>query len=217
MAPPDLARFPVYSRAERRADALVHVLGVVFALVGGGTLLAAVWAVGNARATASVAVYCLGLAAMLGVSAVYNLAPPGPAKEMLRRVDHAVIFVMIAGSYTPFAVNLVARPWGMVLCVAVWTTALAGVVLKLAWPRRFERLGLVLYLATGWMLLPAIGPMAAGLPARVLWLLVAGGVVYSLGTAVHLARRLPFHNAIWHAMVLAAAALHFAAVAVAFT
>lgn len=124
---------------------------------------------------------------------------------------------MIAGSYTPFAVNLVAPPWGLVLCVAVWTAAAAGIVLKLGWPRRFERLGLALYLATGWMLLPAIGPMADGLPARVLWLLLAGGVVYSLGTLAHLAHRVAFHNALWHAMVLAAAALHFAAVAAAFT
>jgi hemolysin III len=104
----------------------------------------------------------------------------------------------------------------VVLCLAVWGTAAFGIAIKLFLPRRLERLGLALYLATGWMLLPVIGPMVDALPALVLWLLLTGGVVYTLGTMVHLARRLAFHNALWHAMVLTAAALHFAAVAVAF-
>ncbi len=213
----EAARFPAYSWAERRADAIIHGLGVAFALVGGGVLLAAVARRADGVATASVAVYCVGLALMLGASAAYNLAPPGQGKEMLRRADHAAIFAMIAGSYTPFAVNLMKWPWGLALCVAVWATAALGIAIKLVFPRRFERLGLALYLGTGWMLLPVIGPMVEALPGVVLGLLIAGGVVYSLGTLVHLARRLPFHNALWHAMVLAAAALHYAAVAVAFT
>lgn len=217
MIQPDRPPFPVYSPGERAADRAVHVVGVAAALAGVAVLLPAVARAGGAAATAAVAVYCVGLVLMLGASAAYNLAPAGLAKERLRRLDHAAIYVMIAGSYTPFAANLVAWPWGPALCAAVWAVAVAGVTLKLAAPRRYERFGIALYLAQGWMLLPVLGPMADGLPARVLWLLVAGGVVYSLGTAVHLARRLPFHNALWHAMVLAAAALHFGAVAAAFT
>lgn len=213
----DGARFPLYSRAERYADMVVHGLGVAFALIGGTLLLGWVAHRSNGLGTASVAIYCIGLAAMLGSSAAYNLAPPGPAKEMLRRIDHAVIYVMIAGTYTPFAVNLLTPPWGTALCAAVWAAAAVGIWIKLAFPRRLERLGLALYLVTGWMLLPAIGPMVDALPGAVLGLLVGGGIVYSLGVVVHLARRLAFHNALWHAMVLAAAALHYAAVAVAFT
>lgn len=217
MTPAEPSRFPVYSPMERRLDGVVHAVGVVAAPVGSIALLAAVAAVGDAAATASVAVYCFGLMLMLGASAAYNLAPPGRAKDRLRRLDHAAIYVMIAGSYTPYAVNLVPPPWGPALGIAVWATAAAGVALKLAAPRRYERIGTALYLVQGWMLLPLLGPMADALPGHVLALLVAGGVVYTLGTVVHLAHRVPFHNAVWHAMVLAAAALHFAAVAAAFT
>lgn len=216
MNPPERSPFPEYSPAEQRADRWVHRLGIAGAMAGSVLLLSAVAAAGSAAVTASVAAYCVGLVLMVSASAAYNLARPGRAKEQLRRLDHAAIYVMIAGSYTPFLANLVAPPWGPILLATVWAAAAVGILLKLAAPRRYERLGTALYLIQGWILLPAIGPIGAGLPGIVLGLLLAGGVVYTLGVGVHSARRLRYHNAIWHAMVLAAAALHFGAVAVAF-
>ncbi|BBK39924.1 DNA-binding protein [Allostella sp. ATCC 35155] len=216
MKPPRPSEFPEYSAGERRADRWVHVLGIAGALAGAAVLLSSGGADRPRAVTASLAVYCTGLVLMLGASAAYNLTPPGRAKERLRRLDHAAIYAMIAGSYTPFLANLVAWPWGPILLAMVWAAAAIGILLKLAAPRRYERLGTALYLVQGWILLPAIGPIGAALPGLVLGLLLAGGAVYTLGVFVHSARRLRYHNAIWHGMVLAAAALHFGAVAVAF-
>ena len=216
MNPPERSPFPEYSPAEQRADRRVHLLGIAGAMVGSALLLPAVAATGSAAVIASVAAYCAGLVFMVTASAAYNLARAGRAKEYLRRLDHAAIYVMIAGSYTPFLANLVALPWGLILLATVWAAAVIGILLKLAAPRRYERLGTALYLIQGWILLPAIGPIGEGLSGIVLGLLLAGGVVYTLGVGVHSARHLPYHNAIWHGMVLAAAALHFGAVAVAF-
>lgn len=205
--------FPLYSLAERRADLAVHLLGVAGALAGGGWLLLGPGLAQEAGTQLALLVYVLGLLGGLGASAAYNLAPIGRGKELLRRLDHAMIYLLIAASYTPFAFLRIAPPLGPGLGLGVWAAALAGVVLKLRFPRRWERLGLALYLAMGWALLPAIGPLVEAVEARTLWLLIGGGLVYTAGTLFHAWRRLPFHNAIWHALVLAAAALHFLAVA----
>ncbi len=162
---------------------------------------------------AAASVYAAGLIGMLSASALYNLARPGPLKARLRRLDHAMIFVMIAGTYTPFALIALPPRTGIPLCVASWTVGIAGVVLKLVRPNRHGRISLFLYLGMGWMILPVLGPLAAAVPLGVLVLLLAGGVVYSLGAFVHAHGRLPFHNPVWHAMVCVAAALHLAAVA----
>jgi hemolysin III len=211
----DTSAFPRYSVGERRADALVHALGVVAGLAG------FVWMLGTAVASDAVStrtawalgVYGLGLVGMLTASAAYNLARPGPGKMRLRRLDHAMIFVMIAGTYTPLTL---ATGQGVALGSAVWTGAAVGVALKLRWPGRFERLGLALYLGLGWAILTAAGPLATTLPARALWLLAIGGVLYTVGVVFHLLERLPYHNALWHLLVLAAAACHFAAITLAF-
>ncbi len=161
---------------------------------------------------ATLLVYSFGLLGMLAASAAYHLARPGRLKSVLRRLDHAMIFVMIAGSYTPFALNALGPGLGVPLCIGVWAVAALGVTLKLSCPLRFERLSLALYLGMGWMLLVVIRSLIASLPEEVLLLLLAGGIVYSLGAAVHATERLRFHNAVWHAMVLIAAGLHLAAV-----
>lgn len=163
---------------------------------------------------ASLAVYSVGLVGMLTASALYNLWRPGRVKEILQRCDHAMIYVMIGGSYTPFVVNVLDGGLGMVLAGIVWTGVTAGIVLKVGFPRRLERLGLVLYLALGWCIVVAIEPLAGALTPTGLTLLIVGGVLYTIGTGLHLMERLPFHNVGWHVLVLAAASCHFAAVVV---
>lgn len=197
--------------AERRVDALIHGLGLGFALAA-LLWLGAAAAGGDARRAIGLAAYGIGLAAMLTFSALYNLAREPRRRRRLRRYDHAAIFVMIAGSYTPFALLVVQGPWGTRLLVIVWLVALAGAAAKLAWTGRFDRLAVVLYLALGWIGLLALGPISESLSAAGLALLGIGGLFYSLGVAFHLWTRLPFQNAIWHALVLVAAACHFAAV-----
>ncbi len=199
---------------EYRADRVVHAAGLIVAPVAVAALLRAAVLTGDgALTTVGVAVYGAALRAMLTCSALYNLSVGSPRREWLRRCDHAAIYAMIAGTYTPFTLLWLPRDWGWQFCVAVWAVAAAGMAVKLAWPRRLERLSLILYLALGWSILLVIGPMTAALSAAAGNLLIAGGALYSVGVVFHLWERLPYQNAVWHGFVLAAAACHFAAIA----
>ncbi len=204
--------FPSYSTAERQADACVHLLGVLGSLVGAATMM--VYALGALQGLAlvSVAVYSAGLVTVLSSSAAYNLVSEPGLKAILRRLDHSAIFVMIAGTYTPFVLVSMGGAWGLGLFVLVWVVAAAGVAMKLLLPHRFERIAVLLYLTQGWAVLPAIEPLIAAVSGDVLTLLVAGGLFYTGGVGFHLWERLPFQNVIWHALVLAGAACHYAAV-----
>ncbi len=205
--------FPSYSRTEVVADAVIHVLGVALGICAVVWLLSSSWRIALPGVRPSLAIYGFGLIGMLGASAAYNMTPSGRMKEVLRRLDHAMIYVMIAGSYTPFALIAVGGPLGTALCAVVWSAALAGIVLKLGFPRRFEWVGFGLYLGMGWMIVAVIDRVFAALSGLSFVLLVVGGVIYTLGSGIHLMERLRFHNAIWHALVLVAAGAHFVAIA----
>lgn len=204
----------LYTRHEHLADAVVHVLGIVFAINASLWLL---FHVTGLSVVVSVTVYCIGLLAMIGFSAAYNLVPHHrPSKQMLRRLDHAAIFIMIAGTYTPFAVNRLDSMSGTVILALIWTAATIGVVMKVLYPRRFEIASLALYLGMGWMIVTVIVPLAHAMAALDFWLLAAGGLIYSAGVVFYVVERIPYHKAIWHAAVLAAAVLHFSAVTLEF-
>lgn len=205
---------PSYSAAERLADAAVHGAGLLLAVGGGAVLLRMAALSGDRAAALAVAVYAASLLATFVASAAYNLAPWPTRREMLRRLDHAAIFVKIAGTYTPFCVLSLWDGPGRTLLLAVWSAALVGAAVKLAAPRRFEIGSILLYLALGWSFLPVAAKAAEALPPLSLWLLLGGGVLYTLGVAFHLWDRLPFQNAIWHGHVVGASACMFAAVAV---
>lgn len=210
-------QFPSYTTAERVVDGIIHVSGILGGVVGAAVILVLVLPRASAAEGLSVAVYCAGLVAMLTFSGLYNLARPGAAKRVLRRLDHAAIYVMIAATYTPFAGVKIGGAWGWGLLAAVWAAAVVGVVLALLGERRGERVSLVLYLLMGWSILAALRPLLDSVTAAVAWLLLGGGAIYTLGVAFHLWRGLRFHNAIWHACVLLAAACHYAAVFAAMT
>jgi len=200
----------LYSRAEHQVDAAIHVAGVLFAINGGLWLL---FHVTGLSVVASVSVYCAGLFAMLTASALYNLWPHGNIREWLRRFDHAAIFIMIAATYTPFAVNRLQAPASSVILTLIWFGATVGVILKMLFPRRFEMASITLYLALGWLVVAVIKPLSAAMAVVDFRLLIAGGLVYSAGVVFYLLERLPYHKAIWHGFVLVAVILHFAAVA----
>lgn len=205
----------IYSRHENRVDSIIHVLGMLFAVNASAWLL---WHVTGLPVTVSVTVYCAGLLAMIFASAAYNLVPEtARPKQILRRIDHAAIFIMIAGTYTPFAVNRLGAPYGTAILIAIWLAASIGVALKVLFPRRFELVSLALYLAMGWVIVAVIAPLAASVAAVDFWLLMAGGLVYSAGVGFYVIERIPFHKAIWHAFVLVAAVLHFSAIAIEFS
>lgn len=203
--------FKVYTAREHIADVAAHVAGVVCGIAGAIALMLTA-ASGSALVVAGALLYTIGLISMLSFSAAYNLWPPSPAKEMLRRLDHAAIFVMIAGTVTPFVMNRVGGAWGFGLLAAVWIAAGLGVAMKLLFPRRWEKLSIALYVGlalsiflVGEQLVQVIAPSS-------LVLLVAGCVIYLVGIVFHLWERLPFQNALWHWLVLLAAALHYSAI-----
>ena len=198
-----------YSRNELGADAIVHILGILLSFNASLWLLAHVT---RLPVVVSVAIYCAGLLTMILASAAYQFCRDGQAKEFLRRIDHAAIFLMIAATYTPFAANRLSGETGVALLAAIWLCATAGVIMKMAFPRRFERLSVIFYLAMGWMIVAVAKPLSAALASADLWLLVASGVVYSAGVIFFLGEQLPFHKPLWHSFVLIAVALQFAAI-----
>ncbi|TXL76765.1 hemolysin III family protein [Vineibacter terrae] len=201
-----------YRQSERLADSIIHVIGVASGLIGCVVLAVLALPSTGYRLAVSIGLYGSGLMSMLSCSALYNMARDGSFKRVLRRLDHSAIFVMIAGTYTPFALHVIGGPWGIGLLAFVWTVALAGVMMKLCWPHRFERLSVVVYLVLGWSVVVAIEPLLAGISTAGFVLLIVGGGLYSLGMVFHLWSRLPFQNAIWHGFVLAAASCHYAAI-----
>jgi hemolysin III len=205
----------LYTRHEQLADNIVHVIGILFAINASLWLL---WHVTGMSVLVSVSIYCLGLMAMICCSAAYNMMPHSrPSKTILRRLDHSAIFIMIAATYTPFAVNRLGATAGPIILAVVWLCASFGVVMKLVWPRRFEWLSLGLYLAMGWVIVTVIQPLSLSLAHVNFWLLMAGGIVYSAGVIFYVWERIPYHRAIWHAFVLAATVLQFGSIVGEFT
>jgi len=201
-----------YDRVESIADGIVHVIGVSLGLAG---TIAIVVIAANSSDTAeisSIAVYSVGLLSMLGFSAAYNTWPVSRTKWVLRRFDHSAIFLMIAGTYTPFIAQMKGNLVAMGLLTGVWLTAAVGIIFKLLLPGRFDRLAVVLYLLLGWSGAVVYEPVVVALPSLSIWLLAAGGALYSIGVVFYAWRNLRFQNAIWHAFVLAAACCHYAAV-----
>jgi hemolysin III len=199
-------------RAEWRADAIVHLVGVTLGLAACAVLMIVAWPMEDTATWLSLAVYVMGLLGMLGCSALYNLANDGRRSGLWRRLDHAAIFVMIAGTYTPFLAIAIGGGWGTGLLIFVWTSAVAGVVLKLFYPGRLEKLSIAAYLLLGWTILVAIDRLIAAISLRAFVLLAAGGLLYSIGVIFYQWDRLPYQRPIWHGFVLAAAACHYFAV-----
>ena len=201
-----------YTQTERLTDGVVHALGVVMSVIAVAVLLHMVISTGDALLIMAATIYSVGLIAMFGLSATYNLIVGPKWKEAIRRYDHAAIYTMIAGTYTPFALIGIGGPVGYGLLALVWLLAIIGLFLKLLCPRRIERASLVLYLALGWIGLVAAGSIIAALPVSALVLLGMGGVFYTTGVVFHLWTTLLYQNAIWHTFVLVAAGCHYVAV-----
>ena len=200
-----------HSLREHIADAVMHVLGVVFAVAGSAALIT--WAV-LARPTDRIwplIPYALGLIATFALSAAYNMTLHARIRAVLRRFDHAAIYLMIAGTYTPMAIIGLGGGRGWALAIAAWALAAFGILLKLAWFHRWPRLGFGLYLAQGWLGLLAAWPMIQAVPPAPLILILAGGLTYTVGTIFHHGR-MKYATAIWHGHVLAAAVTHYVAV-----
>ena len=201
-----------YDRAELIADGVVHGIGILAGVVAATVLVVLTAIHAGARDILGVSIYVAGLLSMLVLSATYNLWPVSPTKWLLRRLDHSAIYVLIAATYTPFIMELKDSVFAIALLVGVWCVAIFGIVLKLAWPGRFDRLSVGLYLALGWSGMMLYDSVIAALPQMALWFVLAGGALYSLGVIFHAWQRLRFQNVIWHCFVLLGAACHYTAV-----
>lgn len=198
--------------AEKTADGIVHAVGIIAALVGGGLLVAvALVNRGVPMATAG-AIYAMCLMAMLAASAVYNLTRPSRYRRVLRRIDEAAIFLMIAGSYTPFTIKLLPPDFAIAVTVAIWMAALAGAAGKVFFPQLSDRAWCCIYLAFGWLAVLVLGPVVPTLPPLAIAMLAVAAVTYSGGVLLYLNHAIPFRRALWHACVIIGAAGHYAAV-----
>jgi hemolysin III len=201
------------NRFEHAADLIVHLVGLAAAVIGGGILFYWAMARGGSSVALATALYALCIMVMLACSAAYNLTRPSRARRVLRRLDEAAIFLMIAGSYTPFLVHIYDPPFSTLNIALVWTLAVAGACGKLFMPQLSDRFWCVVYIAFGWLSVALVGPFATHMPMSVIVLLAAGGLVYTVGVLFYLNHGLPFRRAIWHSFVVVGAGLHFAAVA----
>jgi hemolysin III len=201
-----------YDRAELIADGVVHAIGILLGLIAATVLVVLTAVHATALSVVAVSIYVAGLLSMLVLSASYNLWPVSRTKWVLRRFDHSAIYMLIAATYTPFILEMKDSVLALALLTGVWCVAAFGIALKLIWPGRFDRLATGLYLALGWSGVMLYDSGVGSLPTLALWLVVAGGALYSLGVIFHAWRRLRFQNVIWHCFVLLGAACHYTAV-----
>ena len=211
-APAPLPAHRGLSHGELIADGAVHAAAIVAGVIAFSVLFQRVTMRGAVGDGLAMAVYAAGFFLLFGFSCAYNMTPPSPAKAILRRLDHASIYLMIGGTYTALLSQAQASLWVAALVSAVWIAAIVGASLKLFLPGRFDRFGVRLYLALGWSAILAAKPLAAALPIDTLALTVAGGLIYSAGVVFFLWESLKFQNAIWHGCVTVAAACQFAGV-----
>ncbi len=193
------------------ADLVVHVVGLTLALAGGIVLLTLAVRAQSLSMAVAVGIYAAGLLAMLGFSTAYNFAKPR-FRPTLRRLDHAGIFLMIAGSYTPFTTQTLSGAWAWGMTAAVWSVAAFGALGKVLLPGIGRRVWVAAYLLLGWIVLVALKPLVANATSVTILLLAIGGLLYSSGVAFYLNKRLRYARAIWHGHVVAGAGVHWAAV-----
>ena len=195
------------------ANALTHGVGAAAALAGGAVLITLTAIYGDGWQLAGSIVFGITLLLLYTASTLYHAIQHPIAKGRLKVFDHCAIYLLIAGTYTPFTLVGLRGPWGWGMFTAIWTIALAGVVFKLFHTGRFPRLSTALYVAMGWMVVVAVKPMLASIDAWTLGWLLAGGVFYTLGTYFYHRESIPYAHAIWHMFVIAGSVCHFIAVA----
>ncbi|WNN47938.1 hemolysin III family protein [Siccibacter colletis] len=202
-----------YSLSEEIANSISHGIGLVFGIVGLVLLLVqATDANANATAIVSYSLYGGSMILLFLASTLYHAIPHARAKIWLKKFDHCAIYLLIAGTYTPFLLVGLNSPLAKGLMIVIWSLALLGILFKLTFAHRFKVLSLVTYLAMGWLSLVVIYQMVIKLAPASVTLLAAGGIVYSLGVIFYVCKRIPFNHAIWHGFVLGGSVCHFLAI-----
>lgn len=201
----------IASPREELANALTHGVGLLASLVGLPVLVLAAMARGERLMVIGASVFGATLIALYAASTLYHAIPHPTLKQRLRVVDHAAIYLLIAGTYTPFTLGVLRGAWGWSLFGIVWTLAALGVLFKLKFGPRFQRASTAMYIAMGWVIIIALKPLMEALPSAGLLLLGAGGLFYTGGCIFYLAKR-SWSHPVWHLFVLGGSACHFFAV-----
>ncbi len=201
------------STGEELANSLTHGLGVVITLVAGPLLVILALGTGDPWRVVAAAVYATTLLLLFTSSMLYHALRSPRAKAVFQRIDHAAIYLLIAGTYTPFTLVTLRGPWGWSLFGIVWGLAIAGVALKGAFGARLPMLSTAVYLGMGWLMVVALRPLTLHVAPRGIVWLVAGGLFYTGGVVFYVRdERRRYHHAIWHLFVLAGSMSHFCAV-----
>jgi hemolysin III len=201
-----------YSTAEEIANSVTHGLGIVLSIAGLGVLTAFASVFGSAWHIVSCSIYGATQIILYTASTLYHSIPLPRAKAVFRVIDHAAIFLLIAGTYTPFTLVNLRGPWGWSLFGIVWALAIIGIALQNILIRQKTALTALPYIAMGWVVVVAIKPLMESVAPGGLALMIAGGLAYTLGSIFYIWRRVPYHHAIWHLFVLAGSAFHFFAI-----
>lgn len=201
-----------YHPAEELANRLTHGIGALLSVAGLVVLTVYSASHGDAWVITSTAVYGASLVLLYTASTLYHSVTSDRWRRFFQKLDHAAIFLLIAGTYTPFTLGPLRGAWGWTLFGIVWAMALIGVVLKIFFAGKADVLSTLAYLAMGWLVIIAIKPLIAAVPPGALWWLIAGGVCYSLGTIFYLWTKLPYNHAVWHVWVLGGSVCHWVAI-----
>ena len=205
-------RLVYYSRPEELANRLTHGFGAIVSVIGFVMLMGAAWRTSDPWRITSSAIYGTGLITFYTLSTLYHTVRTPGARYLFRILDHGSIFLMIAGTYTPFTLVSLNGTWGWSLFATVWSLAVAGMVFKAFMPHRLRIVAPLLYIGLGWLVVIAIKPLLAAVPLPGVLLLFAGGVAYTLGVLFYAIDRIPFNHAIWHLFVLAGSFFHYLAI-----
>lgn len=200
------------SLGEEIANGVSHGVGLVAAFAAAPVLVLSAVRHGGAARIAGASVFAAAMVLLYLTSTLYHALPPNRAKRVFQVLDHAAIFLMIAGTYTPFTLGVLWGAWGWTLFGLVWGLALAGIVLTAAGGVRYPKLTTSLYLAMGWLILIAVKPLWLRMPSEGLLWILAGGIAYTVGVVFYAAKRVRYFHFVWHLFVMAGTACHFIAV-----
>lgn len=201
-----------YSYGEELANSLTHGAGAVLSILGLVYLLVRAVQNGNTWHVVSFAIYGVCLFLLYLASTLYHAVPVPGWKQILKKLDHSAIFLLIAGTYTPFLLTSLRGPWGWSLFGVIWGLTVVGLVIKLGFIEKLEKASVVLYLAMGWLVVVAVRELVSHVGATSLVLLIIGGVSYTVGVVFYLWHKLPYNHAIWHLFVLGGSITHYFAV-----
>jgi len=198
-----------FSKSEEIWNAATHGIGLILSIAGLAILVAFATLTGSAMIIVSASIFSATLIIMYGSSTLYHAISNKKIKKIFQTLDHASIYILIAGTYTPITLITLEGAWGWSIFSINWTIAIIGIYMKFAYPRRFEKVSLFLYVIMGWMIIIAIQPLIQNMNLGGLILLVVGGLFYTFGIFFYIKDHKPYYHTVWHFFVLAGSISHY--------